>query len=136
MPTYACVRRWQGVSCRVKGLGFGCQRYGLSFQGVGSRMCVQQGSPPHALAHVHLRARHRNRLRGTTQGPSWGYSKVNLQQTCQFLTTISRRMAPSTMKRLQERGRDTPTKGLLRHTTEGAPFLTTSTACHRIHITS
>ena len=49
----------------------------------------------------------------TTQGPSWGYSKVNLQQICQFLTTISRKMAPRTRKRLQERGQDNPTKGLL-----------------------
>ena len=48
-----------------------------------------------------------------TQGPLWGYSKVNLQQTCQLWTTISRKMAPRTRKRLQERGRDAPTKGLL-----------------------
>ena len=40
-------------------------------------------------------------------------SKANLQQTCPFLTTISRKMAARTRKRLQERGRDTPTKGLL-----------------------
>jgi len=44
------------------------------------------------------------RLRAT-QGPSWGYSKVNLQQTCQFLTTNFRKMAPRTRKRLsRERG--------------------------------
>jgi hypothetical protein len=47
------------------------------------------------------------------QSPSWGYPKVNLQPTCWFLTTISRKMAPRMRKRLQERGRDTPTKGLL-----------------------
>ena len=34
-----------------------------------------------------------------TQGPLWGYSKVNLQQTCQFLTTISLKMAPRTGQR-------------------------------------
>ena len=49
----------------------------------------------------------------TTQGPLRGYSKVNLQQTCQFLTTISRKTAPRTRKRLQEQGRDAPMKGLL-----------------------
>ena len=48
-----------------------------------------------------------------TQGPLWRYSKVDLRQTCQFLTIISRKMAPRTRKRLHERGRDTPTKGLL-----------------------
>ena len=41
------------------------------------------------------------------------YSKVNLLQTCQLLTIIFRKMAPRTRRRLQERGRDTPTWGLL-----------------------
>jgi hypothetical protein len=45
--------------------------------------------------------------------PSWGYSNVNLQKICQFLTTISHKMAPRTRKRLQKRGRDAPTEGLL-----------------------
>jgi len=30
----------------------------------------------------------------TTQGPSWGYSKVNFHQVCQLSTTISHKMAP------------------------------------------
>jgi len=62
-------------------------------------------------AHCVRSRRHRSGV--ATQGPSRGYSKANLQQTCQFSRTISRKMAPRTRKRLQERGRDTPTKGLL-----------------------
>ena len=42
-----------------------------------------------------------------------GISKVNLQQGCQLTTTMPHKMAPRTRKRLQERGRDAPTKGLL-----------------------
>ena len=48
-----------------------------------------------------------------TQGPSWVYFKVNLYQVCHFWTTIRTKMAPRTGKRFQDRGRDTPTKGLL-----------------------
>ena len=49
----------------------------------------------------------------STRGPSWGYFKVIFYQVYQLFTTIHNKMAPSTGKRLQYRGRDTPTKGLL-----------------------
>ena len=48
-----------------------------------------------------------------TQGPSWGYFKVNFHQGCQLLTKNQNKMAPRTGKRLQDRGRDIPRKGLL-----------------------
>ena len=43
-----------------------------------------------------------------TQGPSWGYFKIDFYQVCQLLTTIRIKMAPRTGKRLQNRGWDTP----------------------------
>ena len=48
-----------------------------------------------------------------TQGPPWGYFKVIFYQVCQLVTKNRNRMAPRTGKRLQHRGRDTPTKGLM-----------------------
>ena len=45
-------------------------------------------------------------------------SKVDFYQVCQLGTTIHNKMAPRTGKRLQDRGRDTPTKGLLGFTRE------------------
>ena len=48
-----------------------------------------------------------------TQGPSWGYSKVNSLKIYQLLAINTREMAPRTNQWLQERTWDTPTKGLL-----------------------
>jgi len=52
-------------------------------------------------------------LYGTMQGPSWGYFKVIFYQVCKLLTATRNKMPPRTGKRLQDRGRDTPTKGLM-----------------------
>ena len=48
-----------------------------------------------------------------TQGPSWGYSKVNLLKIYQLLAINTHEMAPRTNQWLQERTWDTPAKGLL-----------------------
>ena len=47
-----------------------------------------------------------------TQGPSWGYSKVNLLNICHFLAINTHKMAPRTTQWFQERPWDAPTKGL------------------------
>ena len=49
----------------------------------------------------------------TTKDPAWGYFNVIFDQVCQLLKTIRNKMVPRTGRRLQERARDTPTKGLL-----------------------
>ena len=56
----------------------------------------------------------------TTQGPSWGYLKVNYSETlsifgdkCPQNGSKNEQRAPRTSKGLQERALDAPTKGLL-----------------------
>ena len=55
----------------------------------------------------------RQRKAGTHARPFVGVFKSQLTTYLSILTIIFRQMAPRTRKRLQERGRDIPTKGLL-----------------------
>ena len=56
---------------------------------------------------------HRGRGEGSTQGPSYPQSKVHFGRFRQLLAINAHEMAPRTRRWLQERGRDTHTKGLL-----------------------
>ena len=51
----------------------------------------------------------------STRGPSNPQSKVIFGRFRQLLGINAHKMAPTTTRRLQERGRDTPSKGLLWH---------------------
>ena len=72
-----------GVAGRVQGAGHRAQGFGLRVYDVGIRV--------------------------STQGPSWGYSKVNVN----IFFRKRWRFSPNVDKNVNERPPDTPTKGLL-----------------------
>ena len=82
--------------------------------------------------NIHVTASDGLRRRFTTQGPSWGYFKVKFYQVCQLLSTIRNKMAPRAGTRLQDRGRDTPTNGLLGLQVEGSVPNMSEDGTHKI----
>ena len=55
-----------------------------------------------------------------TQGPPWGYLKVNFQRPCQFLAINAHKMAPRTNQWLQERTWNAPRRASRGQTTTTA----------------
>jgi hypothetical protein len=75
----------------------------------GATTSSHRGSAPHSPQSVTTPA---SSATSTTQGPSWGYLRVNFQQTLSILAINAHKMAQRTTQWLQERHWNAPTKGL------------------------
>ena len=100
------------LSCRLHVFHVVCRANHHSRSRVNSSLQVVGGCKPSTVAaEVELHS-HPGALVRSTQGPSWGIQKSILTD---FSGNVgdSRQMLTKTRKWLQERGRDTPTKGHL-----------------------